>query len=241
VIRVEIAPEPPAFDEKVRKPGQNALALLEGKPLPHQRRGRPIATTKKVQGRRVPRTIDDFDYWRECLDDLHEAYRGICAYYAFRIEKAVLPQVDHFVAKKDLGQTLAYEWSNFRLACGHANTCKNDHPGVLDPASIQDGWFQLDLVTLDVRPCAELPPALKQEVENTIRRLKLREGRALEVRRHAMDHFRSGRVGLAFLQMDHPFLAKELVRQGIHAREQLPPLPPRVVETVEPELRLEPT
>lgn len=241
MIRLQIAPEPPSFDEKVRKPGQNALALLAGERLPHRRRGRPTAATRKAGETRVPKTIEDFDYWRECLDDLHDAYRGICAYYAFRIEKATLPQVDHFVAKKDLAPEVAYEWRNYRLACGYANTCKNEHPDVLDPASIEDGWFQLDPLTLDVRPSPELPPTLKELVERTIQRMKLGGGRALEVRKHAMGHFRSGNVGLGFLREDHPFLAKELLRQGIHAPEQLPPLPSHIVDAVEPELRLEST
>lgn len=236
MIRLQVAPEPPSFDEDVRRPGENALALLAGQPLPHGRRGRPIVATKTVAGARVPKTIDDFPYWQKCLDDLHDAYRGICTYYAFRIEKAALPQVDHFVAKKSPAPGLAYEWQNFRLACGYANTCKNEHPDVLDPASVEDGWFQLDLLTLDVRPSPDLSPPIESEVQHTIDRLKLREGRALEIRRHAMNHFRAGRVGVEFLEMDHPFLARELARQGIRTSEQLPRLPPHIADAVEPEL-----
>jgi hypothetical protein len=236
VIRLTIAPEPAAFTEKVRKPGENALALLAGKPLPHKREGRPIEATKKVGGNSVGKTIDDFPYWQDCLDELHDAYKGICAYYGFRVEKATLPHVDHFVAKHDLGQALAYEWSNYRLVCGYANTCKNEHPDVLDPASIQDGWFQLDVDTLDVRADPALDESLRREIEATIDRLKLGEGRALEVRRNAMEHFRSGRVQFAFLEKDHPFLAKELARQGIRTTADIPPLPSHVVDAVEPEL-----
>lgn len=236
MIRLSIAPEPGSFRTQVREPGENALALLAGRPLPHQRDGRPISATRTVRGKSVPKTVDDFPYWQRCLDDLHDSYHGICAYYCFRVEKATLPHVDHFVAKHDRGQALAYEWSNYRLACGYANTCKNEFPDVLDPASIQDGWFQLDLDTLDVRADPTLDADLARTVNETITRLKLREERALGPRRRAMAHFRAGRASLEFLQMDHPFLAKELVRQGIRTHADLLPLPPEVVATVEPEL-----
>ena len=133
MIRLTIAPEPSFFDEKVRKPGQRALAARSegGKELP------PL--------------------WRECLKDLHAAYRGICAYYSFYIERANHPGADHFVAKCGAGADLAYEWSNYRLACAHANTCKREHPDVLDPATIEDGWFQLDPVSLIVSADPALP------------------------------------------------------------------------------------
>lgn len=236
MIRLTLALKPPSFDDKVRKPGENALALLAGKPLPHKRPGRPIVATKRVGQAYVQKTIADFAYWQDCLDDLYGAYRGICAYYCFRIEKVNHPQVDHFVAKHDQAPELAYEWKNYRLACAYANTCKNEHLDILDPASIQDGWFQLDIHTLDVRPDPALPDPLRQAIEETIKRLKLREERVLEMRRHAMDHFRYGRAEFGYLEMDHPFLAKELVRQGIRTRAELPPLPSFVVNTVEPEL-----
>jgi len=237
MIRLTIQPEPASFHENVRMPGENALACLAGKPLPHKRKGRPISATKTENGIKVPKKIDDFPYWQECLDDLHKAYRGICAYYCFRVEKAVHPQVDHFVAKH-VKPASAYEWENYRLACGYANTCKNEHPDVLDPAHIKDGWFQLDLDSLDVSACRNLTEEQRLRVESTIEHLKLREGRALEVRQQAMDHFRVGRALFEFLEIDHPFLAKELARQGIRSREQLPVLPPQVVDVVEPELRL---
>lgn len=236
MIPLVIAPEPGSFNEKVRHPGQNALACLAGAPLPHRRDGRPITAWKKVGKHRVRKSLDDFPYWRECLDDLHDAYRGICAYYCFRVEKAALPQVDHFVAKANAAPALAYEWSNFRLACGYANTCKNDSPAVLDPAQIHPGEFVLDLATLRVAPGDSVKGARRVQVDDTIQRLKLNEGRALEVRQHAMAHFRTGRVGLGFLEMDHPFLAAELRRQGVADATQLPAVPASVRTAVEPEL-----
>lgn len=250
MIRLHLAPEPPSFKKNVREPGENALALLEGIPLPHKRSGAPIKATKSngdsplmVNGKPVKKTVADFPYWTRCLDDLHRAYNGICAYYCFRCEKASLPQVDHFipkgdyfVAKGDQSPNLAYEWSNFRLACGAANTLKNRFPDVLDPAQIEDGWFQLDVNSLRVYANPALSPPVREKIDATITRLKLSEGDALAARQHAISHFRQGRANFAFLELDHPFLARELARQGIHTNTQLPPLPPHVTDFVEPEV-----
>lgn len=236
MIRLTIAPEPASFTKTVREPGENALALLAGKPLPHKRPGRPISDKKTVGGKSVQKTVNDFAYWQDCLDDLHTAYHGICAYYGFHVEKASLPQVDHFIAKHTHEPRLAYEWSNYRLACGYANVCKNEYPDVLDPAAIEDGWFQIEMTTLGVRADPQLSEAVRKTVEETITRLRLSENRALEVRQRVMEHFRSGRVKIEFLELDHPFLAKELARQGIHTSAQLTALPPQVVKKTEQEL-----
>lgn len=240
MIRLEIAPEPASFTENVRKPGENAMALLAGKQLPHARGGRPIelekTVTRKGKKEKEVKSIADFPYWQNCLDELHEAYKGICAYYCFRVEKGSLPHVEHVVAKMRTDSELAYEWSNYRLACGQANTYKGESTDVLDPTEIEDGWFQIDLRTAEVHGDAAMPAEVKSMVTDTIERLRLDRAEALEVRKHALEHFRRGRVQLGFLELDHPFLAKELIRQGIRTSEELPSLPRYVLERVEPEL-----
>lgn len=245
MIRLTLKPEPTTFAHKVREPGENVLALMAGKPLPHKRQGKPIAAKKKVGGQWVAKTIDDFEpYWQKCLDELYEAYQGICAYYCRYIERVDLPHVDHFQAKNVPDHflvkhaprpDLAYEWTNFRLACGYANACKNAYPDVLDPACIEDGWFQLDLLTLDVQPNPELDALVREKIEETIQRLKLRDKHVLASRQRAMAKFRHG-LSIEFLRGDHPFLAKELDRRGITSPSQLPVVPPEVTDTIEPEL-----
>jgi hypothetical protein len=183
------------------------------------------------------KSVADFPYWQNCLDELHQAYGGICAYYCFYIEKVALPHVDHFVAKcLDHDPDLAYEWTNFRLACGQANAYKSTRVDILDPVGIEDGWFQLDLLTLEVAADRSLPLQQRGEVEATIVGLKLQTGPAKELRRRALEHFRNGRVSLDFLDLDHPFLAKELRRQNISDRAQLPVLPREVIEKIEEEI-----
>lgn len=235
MMRLTLRPPPASFADTVGKRGENVLALLAGRPLPHALPGRPIEPTRTVAGVQVCKTVADFPYWQDCLDDLHRAYDGICAYYCFYIEPACLPHTDHFVAKSDAGASLAYVWSNYRLACGHANARKRESPDVLDPATIEDGWFRLDLLTLDVRPDPELPAELRDRVEATIRRLELHRGRALEVRRRALDRFRRG-LPMEFLLEDNPYVARELIRQGVRSPAQLPELPALVRDAVEPEL-----
>lgn len=236
MIRLILAPEPASFEDKVRKPGQNVLALLLGKPLPHKMSGQKPSATKKIAGKSVRKQVADFPYWTSCLDELYESYRGICAYYCYRIERTSGPGVDHVVAKSNPADpSLAYEWTNFRLACAYANTCKNQYSDVLDPVSIEDGWFCLDVVTLLVSPSKALDKITAAQVKASIERLKLNDARPVETRKHALEHFRQARVNLDFLEQDHPFLAKELRRQGITSKEQLVALPTALVNQKEPE------
>ncbi len=261
MIKIKLQPEPPTFVEKVREPGENVLACLAGRPLPHKRPGPAITATKKIGDKEVPKTFDDFPpYWQNCIDELYQAYGGICAYYGQRIQEISNPHVDHHipkrprqdgssgespaepqVARQDPDPAKAYEWDNFRLASPYANTCKGNWPDVLDPVDIEDGWFQIDVDALVVRPDPELKekhPEIWDRVDKSIQRLKLSEGRAWRERRHGMEHFRAGRATFELLEWDYPFLAKELARQGIRRLEDLPPLPPQVTDVVEQELRL---
>jgi hypothetical protein len=261
VIKIKLQPEPTNFREKVREPGENVLACLAGKPLPHKRLGRPITATKKIYGKEVPKTIDDFHpYWQDCLEELYQAYGEICAYYGQRIQEIANPHVDHYapnrprhddssiqsaddpqVTRHDPEPVKAYEWDNFRLASPYANSCKGNWSDVLDPVHIEDGWFQIVLHTWIVRPDPELEekdPDTWDRVGQSIKRLKLSEGPAFRERKRAMELFRAGDVLFGFLEKDHPFLAKELARQRIRRREDLPKLPDQVLNAVEPELRL---
>lgn len=258
MIKIELQPEPPNFRERVREPGENVLACLAGRPLPHKRPGPSITATKKIGDKEVAKTIDDFrPYWQDCIDELYKAYGGICAYYGQRIQEIANPNVDHYVpnhprqdkspnqsaddpqvARQDPDPAKAYDWDNFRLASPYANTCKGTWPDVLDPVQVEDGWFQIDLDALVVHSDPTLAGDIRERVDKSIERLKLSEGKAWRERKYGMDHFRAGRAPFEFLEWDYPFLAKELARQGVRRREDLPQLPAQVLNAVEPELRL---
>lgn len=224
MIRIHIPDPPENFEETVVKPGANAIALLNDQPLPYPNLPgvKQLKKTKKINGQTVAKTIDDFPYWIRCLKQLHRAYHGICAYTCFRIERLAFPNVEHFIAKTRNGHAEAYEWKNFRLACGYVNAAKHIFADILDPAEIQDGWFQLDLYTLKVKADTMQSTELQAQITATIMRLKLDGYRVKEMRRHMLEHFRTGRVTLAYLEMDNPFLYKELLRQGIYSGDDLP-------------------
>jgi hypothetical protein len=195
VIHVEPRPEPEDFDRKVRQPGLRAL---------------------KKPGNLAP-------LWRECLAQLWEAYGGICAYLAVRIPSGVgARSVDHIVAKSRRPD-LAYEWSNFRLVCSLMNARKGVFEDVLDPFEVEDGWFTLELSSLEVLPSPELSPSLKARVESTIDRLKLNDAECVAARAEHYDayleHLREPEIGLPFGQLQRwsPFVAMELIRQRIVA------------------------
>ena len=100
MIHVEPQPEPAGFDEKVRRKG---LVYLRRKNI--------------ALDRPLPTGIELKPYWRDCLDDLHAKYRGVCAYLSVFIERVTGgASIDHFVAKSKRPD-LIYEWSNYRLAC----------------------------------------------------------------------------------------------------------------------------
>jgi hypothetical protein len=188
LIHVEPQPEPPDFDAKVRQPGRADLSSPEGELRPH---------------------------WRHCASQLWEAYRGICAYSCLYIPRGTgARSVDHFLPKSRRRE-LAYEWSNYRLACGRMNARKNDLEDVLDPFEVQDGWFALELSTLQVIPGEGLSEELRARVQGTIDRLDLNGGEFTQQREEYFTLLQEGSVDLRFIVRHCPFLAKELLRQGV--------------------------
>ena len=188
MIHVEPQREPLDFDAKVRQPGLIDLASPDGELRPH---------------------------WRHCALQLWEAYRGICAYSATYIPLGTgARSVDHFLPKSKR-RALAYEWSNYRLACDRMNARKNDLDDVLDPFEVQDGWFMLELTTLQVVPGRGLPEDLNRRVQETIDRLDLNDAEFTRQRAEYYDLFQKGEVQFSYIRRRSPFLAKELVRQGL--------------------------
>lgn len=193
MIRVARQPEPAGFDAKVRQPGLAHLAK-GGKP-----------------------TDERANFWTACLDDLYRLYGGVCAYYAIHFERVTgTASADHFAPKsKEPG--LAYEWSNYRLACLQANRKKSADQDVLDPFEIEDGWFRLEPVTGRIYPSPELDPATRDAVQRTIDRDRLDldspECRAMRVKRFT--EFVTGDVSSDFLQRNSPFIWLELRRQNL--------------------------
>ncbi len=188
MIRVEPQPEPLNFDASVRQPGLEALA---------------------EHGRRLPA------HWRRCLNDLHAAYRGICAYACIYIDKATgARSVEHFVAKSSDRQ-LAYEWSNYRLACSLVNSRKGAFDDVLDPFEIEDGWFVLEFLALQILPNPELDSDLTKQVQATIQRLGLDTQECRDARAEYFECYVRRHIDFHYLERKCPFVAKEMKRLAL--------------------------
>ena len=192
MIRVTPSPEPSNFDQNVRQPGRQFL-------------GTNPAPNSKEFGRH--------NYWRRAAADLHRAYRGVCAYTSMYILPAP-GTVDHFQPKSAY-PALAYEWSNYRLALQKVNGYKDSAVDLIDPFTIELGWFTLEFPGCLVKPGIGLASAVADKVARTIDVLKLNaDDTFVQKRCDILMELVEGRVTLDFLWARYPFLASEVVRQG---------------------------
>lgn len=198
-------PEPASFHSSVRLKG---LAHLK-------RRGLAIDAPLPPNTKIVP-------YWRACLEDLHKQYDGICAYLGIFIEPvAGTPSADHFIAKsRNAG--LAYEWSNYRLACSKMNSRKRDFNDVLDPFSDVLIWrlFRLELVTGKIYPSPDFPnsdlnPYAMRPVEKTIERLGLDDPDCRQERVNWFNDYLNSHISSDYLKRKCPVVWIEADRQGL--------------------------
>lgn len=185
-------PEPHSFNANVRKRGTRYLTK------------NPTPTSKDFRKN---------NYWKAAVNDLYAGYKGICAYTCMYFQRP--GSVDHFLPKSIYPQ-LAYEWSNFRLSTPRVNSHKGDSTDVVDPFVIQPGWFVLDFPSCLVKPGDSLSGVTAQQIINTITVLKLNEDDVfVQERCDLMLDFAESNVSLDFLSRRYPFLAHEIVRQGI--------------------------
>lgn len=198
MIPVTPQPEPEDFDTEVRQKGLRWLAKHD------------IDITVALP----PRQFLPF-LWRDCMDELHRRYGGVCAYLAVFIERTTgAGSVDHFLPKS-LRPDLLYEWCNYRLACSAINSRKRNFTDVLDPFEVKDDWFYLEFVSGYIFPNPQLPASLQQKIQATIDRLKLDSPANREMR---ADHYLSyceGQITKEYLKGYSPFVWKEADRQGL--------------------------
>lgn len=219
MIHVEQRPPPDTFDDQVRIPGLRAIAELRGDSQAlSQFPVRPGPKRKPVPELAVE---DLHPYWTACLDDLHCAYGGVCAYLAIYIPKCVGARtVDHFNPKKSclvmvsIASEQIYEWQNYRLACSLMNSRKGEFQDILDPFQVQDGWFHLEFSGLQTHPNPELSPDLRAQIKQTIDRLGLNDKDCVDVRREYYDDYIRREFRFSYLARKSPFVAKEVARQG---------------------------
>ena len=143
------------------------------------------------------------------------AYNSICAYSSFWMPGNC--SVDHY-HPKSARPDLAYEWTNYRLAHDKINLNKGDSTDVLDPFTIQAGWFVLDVATLWVRPEPALQANVKAAVQKTIDVLKLNEDQWVQMRFAIFTSYLNKELTLTYLQRTYPFIAAEIQRQGVQPK-----------------------
>lgn len=195
MMRVDLKPEPPVFEDRVRKKGQRYLAKV---PSP----------TKQQWAEHA--------YWTDVKFALHDAYCGICNFVCHWIPPDTGSiTVEHYKPKAKYPAD-AYEWANYRLMCGTLNGRKSDYEDVLDPFGITNGMFVLDFPSLFVKPSKEINAGLQARVKATIDRLKLNdEGTCIKARARYLKRYCLGEVDFPYLKSDAPFIAFELERQGL--------------------------
>jgi hypothetical protein len=115
----------------------------------------------------------------------------------------------------DRRQNQAYEWNNYRLAHPKINGYKGDKVGLLDPFSIQPGWFTLDFANCHVKSNPTTDNGVQDSVTQTIRELKLNlDDSLVQTRFKIVQSYSKSQIDIAFLEGFYPFIAEELKRQG---------------------------
>ncbi len=187
MIAVARPAEPADFDATVRQPGRRWLAAH-----PDARRPR--------------------DYWSCAKPALAAAFGGLCGYSAMY---EPVGTVDHFVSCRT-DPSLAYEWSNYRYASQWVNSSKQTADDeVLDPFLVADGWFEVDLPSLQLHVVADrVPPEYRELAQATLLRLHLRDDeRVLRQRQAWYRLYQDGEITLDGLRRMAPLIARAVERQ----------------------------
>jgi hypothetical protein len=144
-------PEPADFDVKCRQTGNNWL------------------TSNPVKNKGFP------GYWTKFDAELEAGFHARCGWWAMRIESGT---VDHYFSKsKSANRHLIYEWKNYRHAAGTVNSSKKNLDGaVLDPFEVGDGWFEVNLASMELTWTSSLPANLRTKAELTLKKLHLAKG-----------------------------------------------------------------
>lgn len=181
MIRFDPSPKPEGFELRAETRGATWLANNPGS-------ARPL------------------DYWSEFKGALAEAFNGLCAYSAMY---EPVGTVDHFVSCEE-DRARAYDWSNYRFASAWINSSKQSMRSdtLLDPFSIENGWFEIILPSLQLVTTASVPANQKARADFVLRRLHLRDDeRVLRQRREWYRMYQEGEITLEGLARKAPLIA----------------------------------
>lgn len=192
MIPVEPKEEPDSFDQQVRQPGrrwlkENGIAPDAPPPDPNK----------------LP------EHWTRSLKGLWEKYDGICAYYSMYIDPVTGSKtVDHYIPKSHYAGK-SYEWSNYRLCCSLANSRKGTSLDVLDPFTLDQETFFLNLLSGEIMINAALSPEVREKADKTIKILKLNDSSLNKRRLEEVNQYSDG----SGLRYQSPFIDYEVRRQ----------------------------
>jgi len=66
---------------------------------------------------------------------------------------------------------IVYEWNNYRYIFPTINSAKKPSREWLAPYEVQDDWFELELLTLELRLTDNIPDKIRSVAEETLKRL----------------------------------------------------------------------
>ena len=142
--------------------------------------------------------------WQAFRDDLHEVFRGLCAYCEERSNE----EVDHFRPVKRFPEQV-YHWSNWVLACTSCNRAKGTKwppEGYVDPCAASkaehpETYFTFDTLTGIMFPRKDLSAVRHAKAATMIEDLNLNGRQHILNRKQAVEGLsRMARMAV----QDHP-------------------------------------
>ncbi|MBF0164770.1 MAG: hypothetical protein HQM01_09785 [Magnetococcales bacterium] len=151
------------------------------------------------------------DYWSEFRFQLADAFGLLCGYSAMYEPNGT---VDHFVSC-DEDRAMAYVWSNYRYCAGWINSSKQNLQShqVIDPFDVEDGWFEVQLPSMQLVVTDRLPEAYRERAKVMLGRLHLgNDERVLRLRREWLRMYEAG-LPLVELEKKAPLIARAVRKQ----------------------------
>ena len=154
------------------------------------------------------------NYWNRATRELHAAYRNLCAYTTR--ELVTSGSIDHFMPKSKYPK-LAFEWNNYRLVRQVINNRKGDSEDVIDPFTVRDGWFTLDMPSCLIKPARDVTRDIRRAIRVTINTLRLNcDEKLVDERHRLLISLADGHITLEYLDGHYPFLSSEVRRQQVY-------------------------
>lgn len=154
------------------------------------------------------------DLWSPFKSDLASGFCDLCAY---SVIYEPVGSVDHFVSWHE-DRSKAYEWDNYRYCAEWINKSKQNEPSgnLLDPFTVQPGWFEIILPSLQLTVTDSVPCGLRARAEYTLKRLHLiHDERVMRQRREWYRMYQSGELNLPGLRKKAPLIADAVVKAGL--------------------------